>query len=238
MDCVELVRRPLSEDKNIIAVGTVLSDTLGAAYWYDALMWYQLVIAYCNTVVDRGNFIQAGVGFTMLGTAAIGRFRDISLGMTLGEISQDYYNAYDDTWSRGRGWTLYTLFLGHFQTPMRNLLPILENALDYSMASGDRSVSILNIGAMAATRFWAGQDMAEIEAFCSYGPEEIDGWEHDMRGGALTLSVRQAARALQGKTRFHHPKTTMDDAHFTITNYLDSCTKKASNPKRTQDIFE
>ena len=237
-DRSELVRRPLSEDKNIIAVGTVLSDTLGAAYWYDALMWYQLVIAYCNAVVYRGNFIQAGVGFNMLGAASIGRFRDISLGMLLGEIAQDYYTQYDDTWSRGRGWTLYTLFLGHFQTPLRNLLPVLENALDYSMASGDRFVSILNLGAMAMTRFWAGQDMAEIEAFCSYGPEEFEGWEMDMRGGALMMATKQAARALQGKTGYHSASTTMDDAHFNACEYLGRCSTTASNPKRTQDIFE
>ena len=80
MDPDELVRRPLSEDKNVVAVGTVLSDTLGAAYWHDALMWYQLVISYVRTVIGRGNFIQAGVGFCMLGTAAIGRFRDVSVG--------------------------------------------------------------------------------------------------------------------------------------------------------------
>ncbi len=238
LDHAQLVRRPLSEDKNIIAIGTVLSDTLGAAYWYDALMWYQLVIAYCKTVVDRGNFVQAGVGFNMLGAAAIGKFRDISLGMLYGEIAQDYYTTYDDPWSRGRGWTLYSLFLGHFQTPMRNLLPVLENALDYSMSSGDDFVSILNLGAMALTRFWSGQDMAEIEAFCNYGPEEFESWELDMRGGSLMVAARQAARALQGKTKYHSASTMMDDGHFVACEYLGRCSKTASNPKRTQDIFE
>ena len=238
LDRVELVQRPLSEDKAVIAVGTVLSDTLGAAYWYDSLLWYQLVIEYCNTVVNSGNFIQAGVGFNMLGVAAIGRFKDFQLGVMYGEIAQDYYTTFDDPWSRGRGWTLYTLFLGHFQTPMRNLLPILENALDYSMASGDRFVSILNIGAMALSRFWAGQDMAEIEAFCSYGPEEFEGWEYDMRGGSLTLATRQAARALQGKTSVNDVETVLDDSTFKLTEYMERTAVYASNPSRPRDIFQ
>ena len=103
--------------------------------------------------------------------------------MLYGEIAQDYYTTSEDIWTRGRGWTLYSLFLGHFQTPMRNLLPVLENALDFSMNSGDRFVSILNLGAMAITRFWSGQDVAEVEAFCTFGDQK------NSRGGNSTCAV-------------------------------------------------
>ena len=88
------------------------------------------------------------------------------------------------------------------------------------------------------TRFWAGQDMADIEAFCNYGPEEFENWELDMRGGSLMVAARQAARALQGKTKYHSASTMMDDGHFVACEYLGRCSKTASNPKRTQDVFE
>lgn len=238
MDRGELVRRPLSEDRVDIAVGTLLSDTLGSAYWYESLKWYQIVIAFCNSVLHRGNFIQAGVGFNMLGAAAIGRHKDVQFGLLAGEVAQEFYTTYEDSWSRGRGWTLYTLFIGHFQTPMRNLLPVLDNALDYSLSAGDRFVSILNLGTMALTRYWSGQDLAEIEAFCNYGPEEFEGWELDTRGGALLMATRQAVRALQGKTKIYDVDTVLDGDDFSLKEYVAKSVTFASNPDRPLDILK
>ncbi|KAJ9619085.1 uncharacterized protein PV06_02509 [Exophiala oligosperma] len=233
----ELISRPLSDDKTVIALGTLLSEALGALYWSDALLWYQLVTAYISAVLDRGAFLQAGLGFSMMGAAAIGRFKDIELGLFCGEIAQEYFTLYDDPWTRGRGWTLYTLFIGHFQTPIRNLLPILDNALEYSLSSGDRFVSILNIGVMALSRLWAGQDLSEVEAFCNYGPEEFEDWEHDHRGGTLLIITRQVARALQGKTGIENVDTVLDDEQHKRDQWLAEC-GKAANPERPRDIYQ
>ncbi|RMZ83936.1 hypothetical protein DV737_g1498, partial [Chaetothyriales sp. CBS 132003] len=232
-----IVHRPLSEDKADIAIGTVLSDALGAAYFYRSLLWYQLVVAYCKRAINGGNFVQAGIGFNMLGAVTVGRHKDLQLGISYGEIAQSYYETYDDSWSRGRGWTLYALFLGHFQTPMRNLLPILDNALEYTLASADTFASTLNIGSMALSRFWAGQDLAEVEAFCKYGPEEIVGWEYDTKGGSLVTATRQVACALQGKTGVYNVNTVLDNSNFKLVEYLEQAEKQASNPARSRDII-
>lgn len=237
LDKEALLTAPLSEDKIVIALGTVLSEALGALYWSNALLWYQLVIANVNTVLDRGLFVQAGLGFSMLGAAAIGRFKDIELGLSYGDIAQEFYTMFDDAWTRGRGWTLYTLFIGHFQTPVRNLLPILDSALEYSLSSGDKFVSVLNIGVMALSRFWAGQDLAEVEAFCNYGPEEFEDWENDRRGGTLLTVTRQLARALQGKTINKDAKTLLDDEDHQTETWMAECGKFAANAQRSQDIF-
>ncbi|ETI26074.1 hypothetical protein G647_02851 [Cladophialophora carrionii CBS 160.54] len=238
LDKEALLTAPLSEDKNVIALGTVLSEALGALYWSDALLWYQLVIAYVNALLDRGIFVQAGVGFGMLGAAAIGRFKDIDLGLSYGDLAQEFFTVFDDAWSRGRGWTLYTLFIGHFQTPVRNLLPILDSALEYSLSSGDRFVSILNIGVMAISRFWAGQDLAEVEAFCTYGPEEFDNWERDRRGGTLLTITRQVSRALQGKTIAADARTLLDDEDHQTEKWMAECDIYAANAQRPRDIFD
>lgn len=237
IDKEELVARPLSEDKTTIALGTVLSEALGALYWSNAQLWYQWVVGYVNAILNCGNFVQAGLGFTMLGAAAVGRFKDVELGLAYGEIAQDFFTLYDDSWTRGRGWTLFTLFIGHYQTPVRNLLPILDNALEYSLASGDKFVSILNIGSMAMCRFWAGQDLAEVEAFCNYGPEEFEDWLNDRRGGTLLVSTRQVVRALQGKTIAQDAKTLLDDHEFNTETWMSDCHKYAANAERPKDIW-
>jgi tetratricopeptide (TPR) repeat protein len=233
----EILARPLSEDKTVIALGTVLSEALGSLYWSDALLWYQLIVSFVNATLDRGIFIQAGLGFTMLGAAAIGRFKDVELGVAYGDIAQDFYTLYDDPWTRGRGWTLFSLFIGHFQTPMRNLLPVLDNALEYSLASGDKFVSVLNVGVMALSRFWAGQDLAEVEAFCSYGPDELEEWTNDRRGGTLLMVTRQLARCLQGKTIAEDIDSLLDDKDFTQKSWLSDCDKYSANAQRSRDIW-
>ncbi|KIX03037.1 uncharacterized protein Z518_06587 [Rhinocladiella mackenziei CBS 650.93] len=237
LDREELLSTPLSEDKSVIALGTVLSEALGALYWSNSLLWFQLVIAYVSTILDRGVFVQAGLGFTMLGAAAIGRYKDIELGLSIGEIAQEFYTLYDDPWTRGRGWTLYALFVGHFQAPVRNLLPILDNALEYSLSSGDKFVSILNIGTMALYRLWAGQDLAEVETFCNYGPEEFEDWDKDRRGGTILMVARQVARALQGKTNLDDVKTLLDDHEHNSETWLAECELYVGNPTRPRDIY-
>jgi serine/threonine protein kinase len=238
MDRELLFTTPLSEDKSVIALGTTLSEALGALYWSNSLLWYQLVIAAINTVLDRGIFVQAGVGFAMLGAAAIGRFKDIELGLFYGDIAQEFFTTTDDAWTRGRGWTLYTLFIGHYQTPVRNLLPVLDGALEYSLSSGDKFVSILNIGVMAISRFWAGQDLAEVEAFCNYGPEEFDDWIKDRRGGTLITVIRQVSRALQGKTNTEDPKKLLDDDEHQTEKWMQECDLYAANAQRPRDIYD
>jgi len=237
LDREELLSRPLSEEKSIIALGTTMSEALAALYWSNSHLWYQLVIEFIKVILDRGLFVQAGLGFTMLGGTAIGRFKNIELGLFFGDISQEFYSRFDDPWTRGRGLTLYALFIGHFQTPVRSLLPVLDNALEYSLSSGDRFVSILNIGVMAVSRFWAGQDLAEVEAFCNYGPEEFEGWERDRRGGAIIMVARQVSRALQGKTGVHDVATVLDDQDHRREVWIAECDKYVSNAQRPRDIY-
>jgi signal transduction histidine kinase/predicted ATPase/DNA-binding NarL/FixJ family response regulator len=238
IDMEEVIRRPLSEDKTVIALGTVLSETLGAAYWFQAMLWYQLVIKFIHVIVDRGVMVQAGLAFTNLAGATIGRFQDFELANQYGDTAQDFLTLYEDTWTRGRGWTLYSLFVGPFRTPIRNLLPVLENALDFSMQSDDRFVSLLNIGAMALTRLYAGQDLAEIEAFCTYGPEEFPEWEADVRGGTLVLAARQTARALQGKTGISNVATMLDDDSFKLADWYAMVEKLGVSGNRPKDMFD
>lgn len=149
-----------------------------------------MTVKFMDAFLHKGAFVQVGLACCHLAMVAVARFKDLEFGLMLGELAQSFLNLHDDAWTRGRGWTIYTIFVAHLQSPLRNHLPILENALDYSLTSGDRIISLVNIGAMAQTRLYLGQDMAELEAFCSIGPEEFEGWEADLRGGSVILATR------------------------------------------------
>ena len=236
-DRTELISRTLSDDPNVIAMGTVMTEAIGAAFWSDSLLYYQMAIALFNAYLDRGTPVQIGVGFVNLASIAIGRFKDIELGMMFGDMAQTYFNMYDDTWTRGRGWTVYTLFVGHFQTSIRNMLPVLETALEYSLNSGDRAIGLMNIGTMAAYRFWAGQDLAELETYCNYGPEEFDNWDQDLRGGTIITIIRQVARVLQGKTDTSSPHTILDDNHHQTEKWERYAREHSPNMNRPLDLY-
>jgi len=238
MDHGELVSRPLSEDTEVVALGTVLSEALATIYWYDSRQWLFLVLAYVNAVLDHGQFIQAGLGFNMLAAVAISRYQDVELGLVYADIASGLYARFEDPFTQGRGWTLYSMFIAHVRIPIRNMLPVLENALDFSLGSGERAIALLNLGCMATTRFWAGQDLAEIEAFCTYSPEEFDQWEYDFRGGTILVAVRQLCRALQGKTGIHDVETILDDPLCKGEAWYAMCKQNKMNMTRAVDLWK
>jgi signal transduction histidine kinase/predicted ATPase/CheY-like chemotaxis protein len=236
-DQAELLSRSLSEDPNVMAMGTIMTEAIGAAFWSNSLLYYQMTLALFNAYLDYGTPVQIGVGFCNLASIAIGRFKDVELGIMLGDLAPAYFNLYDDNWTRGRGWTIYTLFVGHFQASIRNMLPILETALEYSLGSGDKAIAMLNIGAMAVYRFWAGQDLAELETYCNYAPEEFENWQQDIRGGTILTVVRQIARALQGKTDSSSPYTVLDDHHHQTEKWERYVREHAPNIDRPMDLY-
>src|SRR5277367_4665231 len=124
------------------------------------------------------------------------------------------------------------------QTPLRNILPALETALDYSLTSGDKVMSIMTIGVLALYRFFAGQDVSEVEAFSNYAPEEFELWEEDIRGGMLLISARQVCRALQGKTGVDQLATLLDDERHQREKWLADRIERLPNPERTRDLYE
>ena len=234
----ELVSKPLSDDRNVIATGTVLSEATAIAYWYDARQWFSLILAGIRICLDRGQFIQIGLCFNALGAAAISRFKDVELGHLYGDLASAFYSKFDDSFMQGRGWVLYNMFIAHTRVPVRSMLPVLENALDFSLASGDPNIALLNLGIMAVSRFWAGQDLAEIEAFCTYSPEEFEKWDSDLRGGAVLIAVRQLCRALQGKTRIDDVETLLDDETVSKKKWFEKCKQNKMNLARSTDMWK
>jgi signal transduction histidine kinase/predicted ATPase/CheY-like chemotaxis protein/serine/threonine protein kinase len=236
-DHADLMKRPMSDDKDIIAMGTVMAESLNAAFWSDSLLFYQMTIELIKIHIDRGTCVQIGIGYCNLAMISIARFKDVELGLLLGEVAQSYLDLLEDAWTRGRGWTMYALFIGHLQMPLQNHLPVLETALDYSLESGDQLLGMMTIGAIASYRFWLGQNMAELEVFCNDGPEQFDDWEKDTRGATIVTMIRQAARALQGKTRVETALTVMDDEHHTTADFFHFISARSSSSERARQLY-
>lgn len=211
MDPEELINKPMTKDSSLPAVGAVLVETIGAAFWTNTLTFYQMSLVMIDTQLTCGNFPQAGTAFLHFAEIAVTRFNMVKFASDMGNISLALMDRWHDTFTLGRGGTLYPIFIGHLQSPLRYSLGQLEGALEYAIQAGDRLSTILNFGLVGMLKFFASDHLADLEAFCVYGCEEVPHWELDTRGGTMIIAVRQIARAFQGKTFSNDPNEILSD---------------------------
>ncbi|TVY19554.1 Hybrid signal transduction histidine kinase K [Lachnellula arida] len=238
MDPETIVTKAMAKDSNIAAVGAVLVETTSAAYWTDNLIFYQMALVMVNTQLTYGNFPQAGMGYLHFASIAITRFTMIKFAADMGKISLELMNRWRDPYTMGRGGTIYSLFVGHIHTNLQHSLRQLEGALEYAIQAGDRISTILNFGLVANLKFFASENMVDLENFIQYGCEEIQNWQFDPRGGTMAIAVRQACRAMQGKTVTHNALEIMNDEAHSSLNYKSWLKATLRSDERSLFFYE
>ncbi len=141
-------------------------------------------------LASSGTFYQSGVGFAYFTMVATSRFGDATFGLKTYQVSQALLRRSNDPYTLGRGLTLLPLFVGHLFTPIRDNLEMQEEAVEYCLVSGDKHTFLFSIAGLALSRLYLGSDMAELETYCSTGPEDFGDWASDLRGGVLLTAVR------------------------------------------------
>lgn len=237
METDDLAGRPPSEEPRIIALGTVLCEAISAGYWSDALLFHQMATKIIWVYLHHGTFLQIGLGCLYLAMVAMTRFSDISFGRKLHAIGFQLLRRFNDPFTLGRGLCLSYLFLDHLLSPIRDHMGELEESVDHTLASGDKIVYLVSISSLASGRLFLGSNMADLESFCSYGPEDFGDWTGDLRGGVTLTAVRQVARALQGKTLYGSASTCMTDNDHNTEKYLGFLSVKAFNAVKPHDIY-
>lgn len=229
----DLISRGMEKDSNLAAVGAVLVETISAAFWTDRLTFYQMALVMVNTQLTCGNFPQSGMAYLHLAMIAITRFSMIKFASDMGNLALALMDGWRDPYTMGRGGTIYSLFVGHVSNNLHESIPQLEGALEYAIQAGNRITTILNFGLVGNLKFFASENLADLEAFLHYGCEEVPNWNLDTRGGTLAIAVRQACRALQGKTFTKDPMQIMsDDSHNSgvYKAWLKSSLKNSDRP--------
>merc|ERR1712093_159555 len=129
----------------------------------------------------------------------------VKFASDIGNIALALLSRWSDPYTTGRGGTIYSLFVGHLQESLQSSLKQLDGALEYVIQVGDRGSTILNFGLVGMLKFFASENLTELESFLNYGCEEVPNWTFDTRGGTMAIAVRQTCRALQGKTDISDP---------------------------------
>jgi signal transduction histidine kinase/CheY-like chemotaxis protein len=235
-----LIKDPSDEENShVAAVGAVLVEATSAAFWSDTLQFYQMTLIMVNTYLTLGSFPQAGMGFLQFALIAITRHNMIDLADECGTLALSLIEKWKDPYTIGRAGTLYPSFLGHIQHPIHRTIGQLEGALDFAIQAGDRVSTILNIGQLATLRFFASENLENIERYCTYACRDIPNWESDTPGGTMIISIRQACLALQGKTHTEDPSVgVMSDEHHSSPKYKSWLFNTVKNSDRPLMLYE
>ncbi|KAI9928928.1 hypothetical protein MW887_001321 [Aspergillus wentii] len=236
-DLEAIVRKPVSRDINMITIGAVMAEAMAVTYWDDALTFYRMAIEMMNLHLFKGGFVQISIGCSHLAMICFSRFRDLELAVRLSDFALLLLERCPEPWTQSRGAIVHNLYVSHLRVPLASTLPSLEASLEASFSMGDPYITLVSVSSMAMTRFFLGHDMVQLEAFCNESPEDLPEWMNDTRGGASLLAVRQAARALQGKTSFRNAETIMADENHRTDEFIAFLDSNASNADRPRDIY-
>lgn len=236
-DLESMIQQPISEDPKIVAIGTVLADAMAVAFWGDDLMYLYMGVEMMRIHLFTGRFSQVGLACIHLAMVAYSRHSDLEFAIRMSDLSMTLFDNYAEPWSRGTGLILQAFMVEHLRAPLRTILPFIESSMDYAFGSNDPYLVLISFGLMAASRLYLGQDMSEIEAFCTETPEEVSDSMLDVRGGVLPVAVKQVSRALQGKTSWRLPDLVMTDDKHSTSDYMDLIDRYAMRVDRPQNIY-
>lgn len=220
------------------SIGAVLSETASAAWWSDCLQFYQLSLVMIEMHLTRGAFPQSGMAFLHMAIVALTRFDMTQFAIDMGAYCQDLLYSARDAFSIARGQMLHACFVGHVQYSMALSIPQMDGAIELAGVAGDRMSTILSYGLSALAKFFASENLADLESFCQFGCEDIVNWSLDTRGGSLLVATRQVCRALQGKTATHEPLGVMTDEQHDSAAYKVWLTSQTQDSNRSSLFYE
>lgn len=229
IDLDELFARPIPEDRDLAAIGAVMSEAIGLCVWGQPLMFFRLTIESMKIYTFRGAFSQIAFLCTHMAMVAIGRFKDMSLGTKFSDAALSFLSTYKEPSVLARGVTIHNTYVNHMRVPVQSMLLVLESSMEAADIIGERHLILINISAMVSARFSLGHDLVEVEALCNYGLEDIPDWSSDLRGGVGIVAVRQAVRALQGKTFIDSEDHVTSDEQHDEQRYLDHIINRGAN---------
>ncbi|KAK4083506.1 uncharacterized protein Triagg1_1168 [Trichoderma aggressivum f. europaeum] len=238
IDRQELIAHKKSSDPDIASIGAVLAEVTNAAWWSDRLQYYHLSLVMHDIHHDRGSFPQSGMVFLNLSVIALARFNMVPFAIDLSMLSQDLLFQARDAYSLARGEMLHQCFVGHMHCSMGLAISQMEDAIELASVAGDRMSTIHSYGLAAQIKFFASENCTELEAFCELACEEIFRWACDSRGGVMLIAVRQACRALQGKTRTHNALEVMTDEKHNSASYKNWMVERTGGSSRPMLFYE
>ncbi|KAG8528248.1 uncharacterized protein KY384_007165 [Bacidia gigantensis] len=185
------VHRPVNSEPLMISMGAVLIEAISASFWTDALLFYQLCVQAAKMQLTyHQTCSQSGLALGYFSTAIVVRHGDIAYALQMYEASQKLLDLNKDPYTHGRGLAVGGLFMGHLSSPLRETAEILYACIDYSQVSGDKHLMLIGIAGVACIKLCSGDNMSDVETYCTIAAEDFGDWTCDLRGGVFIVGCR------------------------------------------------
>ena len=237
-DFQEFFTNVASTESTAFTLGSIIVEALSVSFWSNSLLFYQLTLKLVELHLDGTTIPQIALGYAHLAWIAVARFRLTEFGISIERVAQRFLDAFqDNAYIVGRGQTLCTMFMSHFQTHIRNQLLVLDQARELSFQTGDQVLSMLNFGVVATVKVWSGEDLLKVESFLEEISAGFLNSAFDNRAEVFPICSTQYVRALLGKTKYGSANTILSDhAHDQVT-YLQKLEADVSNGERLKSIY-
>ncbi|KAI1083858.1 putative histidine kinase HHK1p [Whalleya microplaca] len=227
-----------TSDSDQGVVAAILADAINAAWWSNTLDFYNLSLVLIDLHLSKGPFPQSSTAFLNIATIALSRFNMLEFAAELGSQCVELLDQVRDPSSSAHGYMIYANFISHIKVPISVAVNHSEQSVEYAANAGDRISVILSFGLSTQMRFFASENVADLESICQYCCEEVPGWHQDTRGGTFLIAVRQICRALQGKTHTTSASAVMSDGQHNANAYKSWLNSHTHNGGRSVLIYE
>lgn len=227
-----------STESTAFTLGSTMVEVLSVAFWSNSLLFYQLTLKSVELHLDGVIIPQIALGYAHLAWIAVARFQLTDFGIEIEQLAQRFLDTFqDNAYIIGRGQTLCTIFMGHFQTHLRNQLLMLDQARELNFQAGDQILSMVNYGFMATVKLWSGEDLLNVESFLEELSAGFLNSALDNRGEIFPVSSTQYVRALLGRTKYDSASTILSDHAHDQVAYLQKLEADVSSAERLKSIY-
>ena len=155
------------------------------------IQFYQMCIQATKAHLSyHETFPQAGLALAYFCVTCIGRHGDIDYALQVHQAAKNLLDLHGDAYTIGRGLAISGLFVSHLSEPLRENFDNFYDAIEDSLISGDKHQMLNSVGGVAALKLYCGDNIVEVDSYCSTAAEDFGDWTNDLRGGTVVLGCR------------------------------------------------
>ena len=158
----DLINLPEVSTEKDFLLGSVLSQTVTPAYFFDLLFYMDLILVMTNFSIKKGNSITSPHAFVSYGVLCIHMFKKYNYGYEFGKVALQINQKYHSNQVRGKLTANLAGGIYHWMMPLKDVMNEFYNGYKYSIEGGDFNYASINIVTAMAVHLRAGRKLSSV----------------------------------------------------------------------------
>lgn len=181
---------PNNNDPTFAALMRVLLDTGTAAYTVTPPLMLLALLKAIELSLKEGNAADSVFAYQALALVLCGRLNDIDTGHALGEASLKLIDQLEDQTQAARSIQVFIGAVGHWKTPIRELLPLIERARKETMEVGDHEFAGQAAMGLLYNQLYVSVNLETLEKDCKEGEAHVRYLKQETALGHVQLAYQ------------------------------------------------